>query len=121
MSGLPPYDDLPATVQAAFHGRTMLSAKELASVVEMDPDTLPRHINNGDITGRIKGVGKVRRHWVFTIADVAKYFRHPHSINESEEETFKVFERHGRTTIKIGRTNISIRKRRLRSPADAKL
>ena len=74
-SDLPPFDDLPATVHAAFQGRTLLSAKELASLLEVDPDTLRRHIKNGDITGRTKGVGKVRRRWVFTIADVAKYLR----------------------------------------------
>jgi hypothetical protein len=74
-SGLPPFDDLPATVQAAFQGRTMLTAKELASLLEMDPDTLRRHIKNGDIKGRTKGTGRVRRHWVFTIADVANYLR----------------------------------------------
>jgi hypothetical protein len=33
----------------------MLSAKELASVLEMDPDTLRNHIKNGDITGELKG------------------------------------------------------------------
>lgn len=74
-SGLPPFDDLPATVQEAFQGRTMLTAKELASLLEMDPDTLRRHIKNGDIKGRTKGTGRVRRHWVFTIADVANYLR----------------------------------------------
>ena len=74
-SGLPPFDDLPATVQAAFQGRATLPAKELASLLEMDVDTLRKHIKNGDIRGRTKGVGKVRRHWIFTIADVAKYLR----------------------------------------------
>ena len=60
-SGPPPFDDLPATVQAAFQNRTMLTAKELASLLEMDPDTLRKHIKNGDIKGRTKGTGRVRR------------------------------------------------------------
>jgi hypothetical protein len=115
MSGLPPYDDLPATVQVAFHGRTMLSAKELASVLEMDRETLRKHIRNGDITGRLKGTGRVRRHWVFTIADVAKYFRRPTSVDVGQHEVVKVMERLGRTTVKIGTMNMSFPKHRPRS------
>jgi hypothetical protein len=75
--GLPPYDDLPETVQAAFRGRTMLSMPELATLLEMSVPTLRAHVANGDISGRSKGVGKIHPRICFTIADVAKYFRTP--------------------------------------------
>jgi hypothetical protein len=74
-----PYEDLPEKILAAFADRTMLSLGELARVLEMDRETLKKIRERGDITGRIKGVGRVKRHWVFTIADVAKYLRSTHA------------------------------------------
>jgi hypothetical protein len=107
MSGSAPYDDLPATIEAAFSGRTMLSAKELAAVLEMDPKTLRKHIENGDIAGRFKGTGRIRRHRVFTIADVAKFFRRP---PEPGGKTYRWAE--PSPMLSGATTNVSVRKRR---------
>jgi hypothetical protein len=122
MSGLPPYDDLPETVQAAFRGRTMLSIKELALVLEMHPKTLRRHIMNGDISGRVKGVGKVNQRWVFTIADVAKYLRQTQTFHArgAEAEAASFLAREGRRSVRIGRMNVTFPTRRARSPAKPK-
>ena len=46
----------------------------------MDRKTLIRIRERGDITGRIKRVGRVKRHSVFTIADVAKYLRSTRAV-----------------------------------------
>jgi hypothetical protein len=43
------YDDLPKTVLAAFENRTMLSALEVARLLEIDPKTLQKLIANGEI------------------------------------------------------------------------
>jgi hypothetical protein len=82
VNGLPPYDDLPQTVLTAFRDRTMLSMLELAAVLEMDVTTLRAHVAEGDISGRFKGVGRIKRRMVFTISDVAKYFRTPHDLRD---------------------------------------
>lgn len=81
-----PYDDLPQRVQNAFCDRTMLSATELAGVLEMDPKTLRKLIGNGDIAGRLKGTGMKRPRWGFTIADVAKYLRRTQRIETPRDE-----------------------------------
>jgi len=62
---------------------------ELARVLEMDRETLNRNCERGDITGRIKGVGRVKRHWVFTIADVAKYLRSTHAVEAHRKESLE--------------------------------
>ena len=80
-----PYEDLPEKVLAAFAGRTMLSATELAPVLDMHSQTLRALIAKGVITGRLKGVGKIRRRYGFTIADVAKYL-HAIDVAEAREQ-----------------------------------
>jgi hypothetical protein len=86
MSQHSPYDDLPNTVLAAFAKRTMLTATEVARLLEMDPDTLRYHVRNGEITGRIKGAGKVKPRWVFTIADVARYLRSTQTVRMRDDD-----------------------------------
>ena len=66
-------DDVPENVRLAFADRTLLSVPEVVALLGIDAKTLRKHIANGDLPGRIKGTGTVRRHWVFTIADVAKF------------------------------------------------
>jgi len=82
VDGLPPYDDLPQKVLTAFRDRAMLSMPELAAALEMHVTTLRRHVVNGDISARFKGVGRIKPHIVFTISDVAKYFRTPHNLGD---------------------------------------
>jgi len=81
-----PYEDLPEKVLAAFSDRTMLSTIELARVLEMDDQTLRKMMAKGLISARLKGVGKIRRRYVFTIADAAKYLRATHRADVREQE-----------------------------------
>ena len=116
MNGLPPYDDLPETVQAAFRGRTMLSKSELAAVLEMDVQTLHRHFANGDISGRFKGVGRINRRIVFTISDVAKYFRTPPKPLAPDLRLTNWRGERVRTSFKIGTMNVQPVKPRRKKP-----
>lgn len=90
MNGLPPYDDLPETVLIAFRDRTMLSMKELAIVLGMHATTLRAHVSNGDISGRYKGLGKIKPRICFTISDVAKYFRAPCKIRLGRSPNYRI-------------------------------
>lgn len=117
VNSLPPYDDLPETVQIAFRGRTMLSMPELATALEMHVQTLRAHVSIGNIAGRFEGVGKVKRRMFFTISDVAKYFRAPHNdgyFRPPDHRIEKLAAPFNITVVRPGpRTvNITLRKRR---------
>jgi hypothetical protein len=118
VNGLPPYDDLPETVLIAFRDRTMLSMKELATALEMHVTTLRAHVANGDISGRYKGLGKIKPRICFTISDVAKYFRAPCNTQSDRSPNYRIEKRAPPIDIELlrslssPRVNITIRKRR---------
>jgi hypothetical protein len=121
VNGLPPYDDLPETVQIAFRGRTMLSMPELATALEMHVQTLRAHVSSGNIAGRFKGVGKIKRRMFFTISDVAKYFRAPHNDGYFPPPDHRIEKRVAPFNLMVTRacpptTNITLRKRRPKKP-----
>jgi hypothetical protein len=121
VNGLPPYDDLPETVQVAFRGRTMLSMPELAAALEMHVQTLRAHVSSGNITGRFKGVGKIKRRMVFTISDVAKYFRAPHNAEYFRPPVRRIEKLATPSNLVVMRpcsptVNITLRKRRPKKP-----
>jgi hypothetical protein len=111
-----PYDDLPDAVRMAFSNRAVLSAPEIARLLEMDPKTLRRHLARGDITARQKGFGNICRRWVFTIADVAKYLRRIEDIASRREESLDAL----RVTLARGlpkgaTMNVTLRRRRIKA------
>jgi hypothetical protein len=104
------YDDLPETIQSAFSEQTLLSLREIARLLDMDRGTFSKLVANGNITGRLKGTGRRRRHWVFSIADVAGYLRSKQSVERRDEQILDLLA--GQRSFKIGTMNVSIRPKR---------
>lgn len=73
-----PVSNLPENVRAAFSEHTLLSMPALASLLGIDIKTLKKHVERGDLPGRVKGFGASRKHWVFSIQDVSQFLL-PHS------------------------------------------
>lgn len=65
--------ELAHALEAAFAGRVTIGVPELAALIPMHRETIARHIAAGNLVGRLKGLGRTRRHRVFTIADVARF------------------------------------------------
>lgn len=67
------YENLPEAIRQAFAEQALLPSPRIAKLLGMDLKTLRKHRENGDITARIKGTGRVHRHWVYSIDDVARF------------------------------------------------
>ncbi|MCK1455028.1 hypothetical protein IVB36_30210 [Bradyrhizobium sp. 35] len=67
--------DLSRALEAAFAGRATIGVPELAALVPMHRETIARHIAAGNLVGRLKGLGRTRRHRVFTIGDVKRFMQ----------------------------------------------
>lgn len=67
--------DIASALQAAFTGRLTIDLPELSELIPMHRHTIARHIKAGHLTGRIKGLGRTKRHRVFTIVDVASFLQ----------------------------------------------
>jgi hypothetical protein len=116
-----PYDDLPETVLAALADRTLLSLPGTASLLNLDRGTLRRMLDRGDITARQKGVGSTKIRFVFTIADVARYLRSTHTIEQDRHDLLAHLRATlGRRPPGRGTMNVTLARRRSRR-AKAKL
>ncbi|TQF31713.1 hypothetical protein UNPA324_20350 [Bradyrhizobium sp. UNPA324] len=62
-------------LEAAFAGRATIGVPELAALLPMHRETIARHVAVGNLVGRLKGLGRTRRHRVFTIADVRRFLQ----------------------------------------------
>ncbi|MGY4411957.1 hypothetical protein ACVWW4_003693 [Bradyrhizobium sp. LB7.1] len=67
--------ELSTALEAAFAGRATIGVPELAALIPMHRETIARHIAAGNLVGRLKGLGRTRRHRVFTIGDVARFMQ----------------------------------------------
>ncbi len=72
---MPSLDLIPPAILAAFGVRAELSLRALAAAMGRDIRTLQRHREVGELPVHIKGIGKTRRHYVCTLADVAEFYR----------------------------------------------
>ncbi len=72
-----PADAVPPTIEAAFSVHAMLGTQQVARLLEMDVKTLRKHIGAGELVGRLKGLGRKRRHRVFTLSDVTRFLNRP--------------------------------------------
>jgi hypothetical protein len=111
-----PYEDLPEKVLAAFADRTMLSASELAPLLDMDSGTLRGLVAEGLIAGRLKGIGKKKRHYGFTLADVAKYLRGTQNVEVDRKEGFEYL----KAALADSGMNVTLRKPRRKSKIEIK-
>lgn len=67
--------ELVHTLDAAFAGRTTIGVPELAALIPMHRETIARHTAAGSLVGRLKGLGRTRRHRVFTIDDAIRFLQ----------------------------------------------
>ncbi|WLA58519.1 hypothetical protein [Bradyrhizobium diazoefficiens] len=67
--------ELGQALEDAFAGRVTIGVPELATLIPMHRETIARHIAAGNLVGRLKGLGRTRRHRFFTIADVMRFLR----------------------------------------------
>lgn len=65
--------ELSQALEVAFAGRVAIGIPELAALISMHRETIAKHVAAGNLVGRLKGFGRIRRHRVFTIADVARF------------------------------------------------
>jgi hypothetical protein len=72
MDPKPRLDELPESIRAAFADRTLLSLPEVARLLEMYPQTLREMADQGKISWRTKGTGRVAPRRYFGIDDVAR-------------------------------------------------
>lgn len=66
-------DAIPRPLLDAFSCRVSLPAKEAAALLGMNYSTLQRHVKQGNIRYRAKGVGEVRPRREFTLADILEF------------------------------------------------
>jgi hypothetical protein len=64
---------LPDGLQVWFADHATIPLPQLARLLPMDRGTLARHIEDGRLAGRFKGLGRKRRHRVFTAGDVTRF------------------------------------------------
>jgi hypothetical protein len=62
-------------IEAAFGGRLTIGAPAAARLLDMDIKTLQRHVAAGNLVGRLKGLGRTRRHRVFTRDDITRFLQ----------------------------------------------
>ncbi|MDA9425669.1 MULTISPECIES: hypothetical protein [Bradyrhizobium] len=67
--------ELSQALEAAFAGRATIGVPELAALIPMHRETIARHIAAGNLVGRLKGLGRTRRHRVFTMSDVMRFIQ----------------------------------------------
>jgi hypothetical protein len=67
--------ELREALEAAFGGRATIGVPELAALIPLHRETIARHVAAGNLVGRLKGLGRARRHRVFTIADVTRFLQ----------------------------------------------
>jgi hypothetical protein len=66
---------IPETVRAALAARPHLTMPELSRVARMDPKTIMRHIDAGNLNWRHIGLGAQRVRRGFTAADIEGLYR----------------------------------------------
>lgn len=71
----------------AFAGRATIGAPAAARLLDMDIDTLQRHVAAGHLVARIKGLGQVRRHRVFTRGDLLRFLQAQADAPPIEQES----------------------------------
>src|SRR5262249_32617026 len=121
-------------IKLAFEGRPYLPAPQVARLLEMDDQTLRRHVRAGDITWRQKGLGAKRPRRVFTLSDIADFFKKIHrgktswpTAKPGRESSASPGRRIGGTTSKLTVVDFTNRRnapkklphRRLRTAATA--
>lgn len=72
---MPDPSGLSQVLESAFDGRATISLPELAALIPMHRETIARHVAAGNLVGRLKGIGRTRRHRVFTIGDVVRFMQ----------------------------------------------
>lgn len=114
--------DLPEAILQAFEGVPHLSMPALAKAAKMDPKTLAKHREAGNLPVHIKGTGLERRHYVCTLNDVAEFYRRTgEECQSSRSETRPITSSISRskaidfTARQKPRTNVMLRKSRKRS------
>ncbi len=65
--------ELARALEVAFVGRNAIGVRELAELLPMHRETIARHIKEGNLVGRIDGIGESKRRRTFTVSDVAKF------------------------------------------------
>lgn len=80
-----------SALEAAFAGRATIGVPELSALIPMHRETIARHIAAGNLTGRLKGLGRTRRRRVFTIQDVVQFMRRMAEAPENCAETGQYF------------------------------
>lgn len=73
----PTLQDQDAAIEAAFAGHVTIGAPAAARLLDMDIKTLQRHVAAGHLVGRLKGIGRSRRHRIFTRAAIRKFLEAP--------------------------------------------
>ncbi|UPJ27083.1 hypothetical protein [Bradyrhizobium sp. CW1] len=91
-------DELTGALEAAFAGRVTIGVPELAALIPMHRETIAGHIAAGNLTGRLKGLGRIKRHRVFTIADVARFM---HLISDEPRSSPSETIRAGRASVRL--------------------
>jgi hypothetical protein len=69
------YPAIPETVRAALVGRSHLTMPEFSRATRMDPKTIMKHINAGNLSWRHIGIGECRIRRGFTAADIEDFYR----------------------------------------------
>ena len=93
-----PCPALPEPILAAFAGRTTLGIPELAPLLDMDVKTLRRHIEAGELVGRLKGTGRRRHHGRFCLADIERFWNRD-CVGESACQSIGTRTRHSGNSI----------------------
>jgi len=91
--------ELSRALEDAFAGRATIGVPELAALIPMHRETIARHIAAGNLVGRLKGLGRTRRHRVFTIADVKRFMQ---LITEPRTPTSESFQQAGSFAVRLG-------------------
>jgi hypothetical protein len=69
------HNDVPDAIRRAFAQRTYLGSRAMASLFEMSPRTLMRHVHTGNVTWRQKGVGTIKPRHQFALSDAIDLHR----------------------------------------------
>lgn len=64
---------LPTALATHFAVQATIGVPRLAELLPMDRETIKRHIDAERLVGRLKGFGRIKRQFVFTETDIARF------------------------------------------------